>query len=286
MRYRSNRQYLHPVLRPDADDYGADAALIATCDLPEYDQSDGMVAIQVAFDLSEPTLKRLVQSRAARCAAMVYCGSTLYRNRLEALPDDPFVARGRVPVSRLKNAVQVHPVILATSDFVLPTDTAHPEYQGHSVVIDRLAPLATDLPWIFDVDSDMRPVRSIFRLEEDKSGRLNDGEFDVNLDTGQSYVAIFANSDTLEAFNAARKEGQYALPTVFTGAVLSVLAFVKDLGDDIDDESCAWLSCVRAQLRSRNIDLESDGLFLAAQRLLDRPFRVVLADADTDDFDE
>ena len=287
MRYRSNRQYLHPVLRPDSNDYGDDAALFATCDPPEYDRSDGMVSIQVRFDLAEPTLSRAVRSNNAKCAAMVYCGSTLYRNRLEALPDEPFVARGRVPVSRLKNAVEVHPVVLATRDFALSTDTAHPEYQGLSVAVDRLAPLATDLPWIFDIDSDARPVRSIFRLEEDKSGRLNDGEFDVNVDPGQDYVTILANSDTLVAFNAVRKENDMPLPTVFTGAVLSVLAVVKELGEDADDENCAWLSCVKAQLRSHNIDIENDSLFLVAQRLLKSPFRIMLADySDTDDADE
>jgi hypothetical protein len=287
MRYRSNRQYLHPVLRPDADDYGVDAALFATCDPPQYDQSDGMVSISVRFDLDEPTLTKAVRSSNATCAAMVYCGSTLYRDRLVALPNEPFIARGRIPVSRLKNEVQVHPVILATRDFTHSTDTAHPEYQGQSVSITRLAPLATDLPWFFDIDSDALPVRSIFRLEEDKSDGLNDGEFDVNIDIGQDYVAILANSDTLAAFNDVRKENDMPLPTVFTGAVLSVLAVVKEIGDDADDENCAWLSCVRAQLRSHNIDIERDTLFLAAQRLLKSPFRIVLADfVDADDSDE
>ena len=287
MRYRSNRQYLHPVLRPDADDYGVDAALFATCDPPQYDQSDGMVSISVRFDLDEPTLNQAVRSSNAKCAAMVYCGSTLYRDRLEALPNEPFIARGRIPVSRLKNEVQVHPVILATRDFVHSTDTAHPEYQGQSVSITELAPLATDLPWIFDIDSDALPVRSIFRLEEDKSDGLNDGEFDVNIDIGQDYVAILANSDTLAAFNDIRKGNDMPLPTVFTGAVLSVLAVVKEIGDDADNENCAWLSCVRAQLRSHNIDIERDTLFLAAQRLLKSPFRIVLADfVDADDSDE
>ena len=287
MRYRSNRQYLHPVLRPDADDYGPDAALFATCDPPQYDQSDGMVSISVRFELDEPTLGQAVRSSNATCAAMVYCGSTLYRDRLVALPNEPFIARGRIPVSRLKNEVQVHPVILATRDFTHSTDTAHPEYQGQSVSITRLAPLATDLPWIFDIDSDALPVRSIFRLEEDKSDGLNDGEFDVNIDIGQDYVAILANSDTLAAFNDVRKENDMPLPTVFTGAVLSVQAVVKEIGDDADAENCEWLSCVRAQLRSHNIDIERDTLFLAAQRLLQSPFRIVLADfVDADDSDE
>ena len=293
MRYRSNRQYLYPVLRPDADDYGLDSTLVATCDPPQYDETEGMLSIAVRFDLKEPELMRAVRSRNATCAAMVYCGSTLYRNRLEATAGDPFVARGRIPVRYLKNAVQVHPVILAARDFVHSTQTAHAEYQNQPVAIERLAPLATDLPWIFDIDSDARPVRSIFRLEEDDSGRLNDGEFDVDPDIGKDYVAIRANSATLTAFNEVRKENSLPTPTVFTSAVVSVLAFVKDLGDEGDEENCRWLSCVKAQLRSHNLDIGNPdytgehSLLLAAQRLLRSPFASILADyADADDTDE
>ena len=286
MRYRSNRQYLHPVLRPDADDYGTEASLLATCDPPQYDQTSGMLAISVQFDLDEPSLVEAVHARRAECAAMVYCGSTLYRDKLVASPNDPFVARGHVPVSRLKNEVQVHPVVLATQNFVHSTETAHAEYERQPVEIARLAPLATDLHWTFDIDSDARPVRSIFRLTGDTSGRLKDGEFDVSPDLGQDYVPILANSDTLAAFNAMRKEDRMPLPTVFTSAVLSVLAYIKDLPEDTDDENCAWLRCVNAQLRIHNINIGDggDSLFLATQRLLQVPFAAMLAEFS--EFDE
>lgn len=289
MRYRSNRQYLHPVLRPDADDYGHEASLVATCELPQYNPSDGMLSIEVRFDLNEPSLQDAVHTQRAKCAAMVYCGSTLYRTQLEAVPGDPFVARGKVPVSRLKNEVQVHPVILAARDFSHSTDTAHVEYQQQPVEIDRLAPLATALHWTFDIDSDARPVRSIFRLQEDKSDRLNDGEFDISPDINQSYVSIFANSNTLIAFNNIRP-GPDPLPTVFTSAVLAVLAYIQSLGEDADDdENCAWLRCINTQLRRHNINIDDggDSLFLAAQRLLESPFAAMLTKfSESDDGDD
>lgn len=284
MRYRSNRQYLYPVLRPDADDYGLDSALETSCDPPQYDQDNGILSISVRFNLTEPALTQAVQFQYAKCAAMVYCGTTLYRDRLEATPADPFVAQGRIPVRHLKNDVQVHPVILAVDDFVLSTETAHAEYRNQPVSVERLAPLATDLPWVFDIDSDARPVRSIFRLEEDDSGRLNEGEFDVDPDPGKDYVAIRANNATLGAFNELRKVSNLPTPTVFTTAVVSVLAFVKELGEEGDDENCAWLRCVKAQLRSHNLDIGGPdypgehSLILAAQRLLRTPFAIVLED--------
>ena len=290
MRYRSNRQYLYPVLRPDSDDYDTSYALAATCDAPKYDESDGMVDIRVRFDLDEPRLKEAVNSHRAKCAAMVYCGSTLYRDKLYSSSDDPFTARGRIPVSRLKNQVEVHPVVLAVNTFIHPTDTAHPEYQKQPAEIVRLAPLATDLPWIFDIDSDARPVRSIFRIQIDDQDRLSDGEFDVNMDVGIDYVAILANKNTIAAFKALRETSNMALPTVFTSALLSVVTFVKDVGDEADDDNCEWLRCVRTQLRHLNIDIggpENDGadtLFLAAQRLLKSPFAFVLEDIE--DYEE
>ncbi len=288
MRYRSNRQYLHPVLRPDADDYGPDASLITACE-PHYDPSDGMLSITVRFELVEDSLNQAVIEQRAKCAAMVYCGSTLHRSRLEAAPSDPFVARGKISIGRLKNEVQVHPVILTTRDITHSTDTAHPEYERQSVGIDRLAPLAQDLNWIFDIDSDARPVRSIFRLQQDDSGRLNDGEFDVSPDITQDYVPIFANRDTLTAFNVMRG-GEHPMPTVFTSAVLAVLAHIQSLGEDAsDDENCAWLRCVNAQLRNHNINVGDGGisLFLAAQRLLETPFAAMLSEfSESDDGDD
>lgn len=288
MRYRSNRQYLHPVLRPDADDYGPDASLITACE-PHYDPSDGMLSITVRFELTEDSLTQAVIAQRAKCVAMVYCGSTLYRSRLEAAPSEPFVARGKIPVNYLKNEVQVHPVILTTRDITHPTDTAHPEYEQQSVGIDRLAPLAQDLNWAFDINSDARPVRSIFRIYEDDTGRLNDGEFDVSPDIAQDFVPIFANRDTLTAFNAMRG-GVHPLPTVYTNAVLAVLAHIQSLGEDAgDDENCAWLRCVNTQLRNHNVNIGDGGisLFLAAQRLLESPFAAMLTEfSEFDDGDD
>ena len=287
MRYRSNRQYLYPVLRPDSDDYGLEHTFIATCDPPEYDPSDGMLSINIRFELNEPRISEAVQSHQAKCAAMVYCSSTLYRGNLDSSPGEPFVVRGRIPVSRLKNRVEIHPVVLAEQAIIHSTDTAHPEYGGQPSEIPRLAPLATDLNWAFYIDSDVRPVRSIFRLRKDDSGYLNDGEFDVNIDLTSPYVSILLNSTTFDAFNAMRKDNSLALPTVFTSALLAVLCFVKENPEETEDDKCEWLDCVRTQLRKHGIEIGGPGEdgpytpFLAAQRLLEAPFRSLLVEWST-----
>lgn len=288
MRYRSNRQYLYPVLRPDADDYGESATLITDCEVHEYDRGSGLLPVTVRFNLEEPTLQQAVRAGSAQCAAMVYCRDTQYRDKLQPSLEDPFTAQGSIPVSRIKNEVQVHPVVLAVRDFHLRTNTAHPEYQGQSVEVSRLAPLATDLHWTFSIDSDLLPVRSIFRLVPDDTERLDDGEFDIDPDPTKPYVAIRATSPTIDAFQSMRdsKDNNWALPTVFASAVLAVLAYVKEPGEDADEENCDWINCVNSQLRKHGIDLESDSLMLSAQRLLQTPFGAMLVDfSDVEDID-
>ena len=249
-----------------------------------------MLSISVRFDLNEPHIGNAVMSGSAKCAAMVYCGSTLYRSRFEASPGNLFVAEGSVPVSRLKNEVEVHPVILAARDLIHSTVTAHPEYEGRPAEVHRLAPLATDLHWTFEVDSDTRPVRSIFRLSDpDDTGRLRDGEFDVNVDPNHAYIDVIANSETLNALNIMRRNDRLAVPTVFTSALITVLAYLRNIEEDEaehQDENCEWMTCLRTQLRRLDINILGDTLLLAAQRLLESPFKPVLEQWSTLDTDD
>ena len=292
MRYRSNRQYLYPVLRPDSDDYGG-AQLRTTLDQPDYDAELGRLNLSLRFDLQERSLISAVEAGDAKCSAMVYCRATLHRTRLESSSEEPFVARGSVPVSQLKNQVEIHPVILAARDLVHSPISTNPEDQGQSVEIRQWAPMATDRNWGFNLDSNDQPVRGIFRLVSDENSPLPDGQFDLRTEATKPYVDIVANPATIEAFKELRRTGGVSktLPTIFTSAVIAVLAYIKDLGDDEDLESCEWVNCIRNKLHENGIRLGglaeegSHSLFLAAQLLLDSPFGEVMGDwvGETDD---
>ena len=295
MRYRSNRQYLYPVLRPDSDDYG-DAQLRTTLDLPAYDSEQGLLNLTLHFNLQESSLISAVRSGDAKCAAMVYCASTLQRFRLESTPEELFVAQGSIPISLLKKDVQVHPVVLATRDLVhTPTET-NPEDQGQSVEIRQWAPMATDLNWTFNLDPTDQQIRSIFRLVVVEDDYLQDGQFDVRPDFSKPYVDIVANRTTVEAYKNTRNysSASWTLPTIFTSAVISVLAYLKDADDDADSDSCEWADCIRNRLTELRLDIGGPGqegsnsLFYAAQVLLESPFSGILGEwaGETDDLAE
>ena len=295
MRYRAQRHYLYPVLRPGSDDYGETASLLTTLDEPSYNPEDGMLTIALRFDLKETGIHETLRSGRAQCAAMVYCGSTLFRTRINATRQEPFLATGSIPVSRLKNRVEVHPVILATqtiSDY--STRTANREYERLPVEINRFAPLATDQPWHFDLEVDETPVRSIFRIRENDS--LQDGEFDIHLDPGESYVDLFVNQETRERFNSVRSDPSL-VSSLYMSAVTAVLAFVKDELDEEEraDSECEWVQCVQRRLHQLGVDIggkERPGQhspLLAAQRILNAPFEGMLRDLlgeESEDIDE
>ena len=296
MRYRSNRHYLYPVLRPGSDDYG-EAQFYTTLDQPEYDAEQGLLNLCLRFNLEEQSIVSAVKSGDAKCTAMVYCRSTLYRLSLDSSPQDPFIARGTVPVSLLKNQVEVHPVILAARDIVHSPASANLEDQGQTVEIRQWAPMATDLNWTFNIDPNDQPVRGIFRLIPVEDDHLQDGQFDVRLDVTKPYVDITATQTTIDAYKETRKLTgiNHILPTIFTSAVISVLAYVKGLEEDDESDNCEWVNCIRDKLTASNINIgntEEEGthtLFLAAQLLLESPFNGIFEDwlqDETDDLEE
>lgn len=295
MRYRSNRQYLYPVLRPDSDDYG-DAEFRTTLDQPEYDAEQGVLNLTLRFDLGERSLISAVRSGDARCAAMVYCGSTLQRLRLESTAEEPFIAKGSIPISLLKKEVQVHPVVLAARDIVHTPVSTNAEDQSQSVEIRQWAPMATDLNWTFNLDPNHQHVRGIFRLVTVEEDYLQDGQFDVRPDFTKPFVDIVANQVTVEAYKETRKLTglDHTLPTIFTSAVISVLAYLKDADNDEESDNCEWANCVRSRLTDLNMEIGGPGregshsLFFAAQVLLESPFNGILGEwaGETDDPDE
>jgi hypothetical protein len=196
----------------------------------------------------------------------------------------------------LKKEVQVHPVVLATRDLVHTPDSTNSEDQGQSVEIRQWAPMATDLNWTFNLNPSDQQVRGIFRLVVAEEDDLQDGLFDVRPDFSKPYVDIVANQATVAAYKETRKISgvNHILPTIFTSAVISVLAYLKETDDEENSDDCEWAGCIKDKLAERGIDIGepsregSHSLFLAAQILLQSPFAGILWEgvSDTDDQDE
>ncbi len=281
MKYSARRNYLHPVLRPYSDDYPQGNLQTR---LTRSELANGSLNLAIVFDVSEKRILEQITGESAVCVAMLYCGSTLYRQMLRAGAGSLEISES-IPADLLRGNVEIHPAIVVVKAKVKhPTDTAHREYNSAPVSIEKWHPLAVDQTWHFQVNSDVRPTKGIFNWVICDS--LPDGEFDINADTSDRYIDIIANSGTLTKFKSLRGGESWPLATVFMSALVTALAEVKELedGEGLNDDG--WVSCIKANLTSREIDIGRDGqtgthtLFRAAQLLLENPFNAFIATAE------
>lgn len=276
MKYNSRRNYLYPVLRPFSDDYPAGKL---TTDI-QVAIVDKAVVLSVTFDVAEPSINAQVFQGNAVCVAMLYCGSTLYREMLQA-----GIGSSRIETSistdLLHGDVEVHPSIVATNDLAYPPTTAHDEYRSAPISVAKWNPLATDRQWRFQVNPNARPTKGIFNREVDEN--LLDGEFDIRCDIAAKYINVTANSATMTKFKELSSDERRTLPTVFTSALVSALAEVKGMDPDASIDDDGWVQCIHTNLKRLGIDIgerDTDGshtLFRAAQLLLSRPFHYYLS---------
>ncbi len=273
MKYNPQRNYLHPVLRPFSDDY-PEGSLKTTM---RTDSTDSSVNVSVTFEVLEPSIQDQITKGDALCVAMLYCGSTLYREMLQARTGS-FTAEKSIRTDLLRGDVEVHPSIVAMNYLEHPSGTTHQEYGAGPVSIAQWSPLATDQTWRFQVDPTTRPAKSIFNREIDKS--LAAGEFDIKCDTAEKYINITANAATMSEFK--RLSEHHTLPTVYLSALVEALAEVRDVETETSVDEDGWVNCIRNNLKRLNIDIGhqdqqgSHTLFRAAQMLLSKPFHPFL----------
>ena len=252
MKYDPNRNYLYPVMRPYADDYGD--ALLKTSVQAQAQQDNENLTINVEFDVSDVRIRQQVADGNARCTAMLYCRDTMYRKTLQSYAGR-FDLTDSIPLRLLANNVELNPAIITIEDIEHPTDTAHAEYDRNPVRVGKLRPLATDQTWHFQVNPRQRQTESIFNLVKDDESELQDGEFDIDLDPIERYISIKANTATLDGFKLVRNSDEtLAVSTVFLSALIEVLAWIKnaDDGDETVVANDGWVECIKGNLQKRN----------------------------------
>ena len=270
MKYEPKRNYLYPVLRPYSDDYSSEELGIEVTTEPV----EGHVRIGVNFSVSEPSIRKQIDDGNARCVAMLYCRDTLHRETLRA-DKRQFALRKEVPSRYLVNDVEIHPAVVAVNGINHPTKTAHPEYGGTAVAVDKFQPLATAQTWRFSVNADQRAAKGIFNLAVDDT--MPPDMFDVEMDPSERYITIKANEVTLAQFGNIRRNETLTLPSVYMNALVEALAYIKYTEDVDDVNSLGWVNCIRDNLNNHNIRLGGDedsghSLMYAAQMLLSKPF--------------
>ena len=271
MKYNPRRNYLHPVLRPFSNDY-PNGELETELNI---DQGLEYVTIAVDFLVNEPSIQEQIENGRAICAAMLYCGPTLYREMIRA-GRGSIRAETDVPTSLLRGEVLVHPAIFATDELAYPAPTAHEEYQGSNIVIGQWNPMAVDRYWQFQITPADKSTKGIFNLKV--KNVLPDGEFDIECSPNEKYVSITANEQTRGKLKQLGAQEQDSLSTVYMSALTCALAEIKYMEEEDQVHDDGWVHCIKNNMKRLNIDIgnaEDEGrhtLFLAAQQLLHRPF--------------
>ena len=302
MKYDSNRHYLYPVARPHADDYpGIDFETRL-----EVRHSSNRVIVDMKYIIPDGNIRDAVISSQAICSGMLYCRDTMYRKPMLRFSADPFKLSEVIPIRMLRNQVEIHPAIVAkTAIQEFTTKTAHPEYNGMPIRIERGRPLAVDGLWHFEVNARHLQTHSMFNLIPDETGVLRRDEFDIQVDINERYVSIIADEHTLESFRGLRNNNNMVFPSVYLSALITVLSYFNEVdsehGGDVPEStpSGGWYRCVHQKLRDAGVTLKNENqggeytIMRAAQQLLTsdtfglRPFGrlALLVDGMVDDVD-
>ncbi len=274
MKYVRDRHFLHPVLRPDADDYPHGSFAVP---LPKLSpaEDDGNIRIEMSFDLEEESIRKAVLDGYARCGAVLRCSPTLHRTLMAAHVAE-FSLDTSQPRKLLQGRVEVDPLIYVCEDMRYQPRSVHSEYGENAFW--HLGPgqlLAQTKTWVLPLSSP-RTIRSLvhWRIDEE----LEDGMFRVEAEVSKSHLVIGTNQATRKELMPL--EDNVTLPSFYTGAIFSALTDTVDLEAGLpEDENCEWLTVLHDRLKACDIDSATlgtrDGMSLweATQKILGLPYR-------------
>ena len=264
MKYQSEHGFTYPVLSPESDHYPSGGF---STSLRKPEDSDGNIRIVVDFTVREPTLERLISDGKARCVAMLYCRATLHQQTLQA-PEGCTQIDTTVFPEMLRDAIELHPLLIATETITLNTDTADTFYHGTNPTVLEGGPLAADRGWHFNLDVDSLPLGSIFQFIPEPE---TTGPMPIEIDPNQTYINIRVNADQFQEMNIIRQQG-LTVPSVFSAALVSAIRHVRDMNQDEPTIAPGWVDTIRKQADQNGIDLDGGDPFMIAQTLLRDPF--------------
>ena len=264
MKYQSEHGFTHPVLSPESDHY-PDGLFSTTLLKPEDD--GGNIRIVIDFTVQEPTLQQLISDCKARCVAMLYCRATLHQQTLEAKGGSTQI-EVKISPELLRDAIELHPLVVATETLTLDTSTTDPFYHGTSPTVSEGEPLAADRGWHFNLDVDSLPLGSIFQFIPEPE---TTGPMQIEIDPQQTYINIRVNAEQFKEMNITRQQG-LTVPSVFSAALVGAIQRVRKMDPDEPTIIPGWVDTLRKQSSKHGVDIENDEPFVVAQTLLGDPF--------------
>ena len=201
---------------------------------------------------------------------MLYCRATLHQQTLQAHEGSTQIDAS-VSAELLRDAVEVHPLLVATETFELDTQTADVFFHGTNPEVSEGEPLATDRGWHFNIDVDTLPLGSIFQFIPEATV---EGPMQIVADPGDPYLNIWVNVTLFQQMNIARQQG-LTIPSVFCAALVQAIPVIRDLPEDQQVIVPGWADTIRKQADKLGVDLTVNGPdpFEIAQALLGNPFQ-------------
>lgn len=255
----TSKSYPFPVLGNEDDIKGLFKPVM------RYTLEPNVVVIECEFELSNPSIEKLIADENAAYFAQVECGNTFYRRTF--VTHEPKL-KIEIDAGDLRDRVDVSFCVCAVND--IPSyspDGIHPDLAGEPTAVEKGDVLADGGTGSFMADKTFdplkAPVSSFMKIKE-----ANEKSAPMAIDYGGDQILIKLSKDDYNNYVYARK---YAVSTLHSSLVLPALvdALYVISKDDGTYEGSPWFSRIKQICRERDIDI-TDPL-TAAQRMLGKP---------------
>ena len=276
MKFDLAKAWPHPVLRPSpyGDDY-PQSEFEVDIHVRVSRQLGDRVEVDAQFELSDPTLLRLVDDGAAEYIMVIKAPRTHFRQSVRS-------ATGKMSNvfenGALAGRAEFAPFLVCTKAVsAFTSSTWHSDFDGMAFDLVPGTVLAEDIPKEYWIDTaDEAPIGSIFSHRPDR--KLADGRW--RCDLGEDHVDIAMSPADSKVFARAREladdtpDAQYLMNGLYLPALLAVLARVDQ--DPEEYREFRWFASLDQRLEEIGArplgEPSADGRLLDAQKILDLPF--------------
>ncbi len=274
MKFDPGKAWPHPVLRPP--NYGDDYPHAEFEVEIEVERTKKSTAVEVSarFELSEPSLLRILEQGKAQFALLIRSPQTHYRELLKSRQRD---IRRSFAAGALSGRVELAPFLICEQPLRgFRAEGWHSDFLGRTFDIDPGSVLAEDVSKDYWIDTtDEAPLGSIFGHKYHPN--LPNGRWNYELAEDRVWI-VMSNSDT-QQYRAAREQadsqpdGQYLMNGLYLPALIAVLNDVDQNTEEYEDYR--WFSSLGQRLEALgcpHLGRENANRAVDAQKLLDSPF--------------
>lgn len=288
----TNKNYPHPVLNKNTDDFNSTLAYFNIQILQKVDGANYKLSFIV--DLREDNLEHLLSVGAVKFAIKIECPTTKYKTVFEF---DKLVEVFTLPASYVEKKVKISTFIVAKKHLTDYSSNAFDEdYEGTTFSIFVGDILAEGPVYLMDIEKkldSLTKIPSIFTIISNSD--LSSPQIDVR--TSDNKIVITLNKRNFDKYaNLKQLQNQYGNLAALMSSLFIVPAFVmvleeirRDLSvfnndhelikDYIEEKenSHRWFKVINMKLKEHLIELSdpesiSDSSLVLTQKLLGNPF--------------